>query len=111
MVRMGRRVPILALLITPFLAAPALQAQAAPVPTTTCQVLPADNIWNTDISTLPVHAQSVQWLAAMGPATTKLPPDFGGPPYAFPYNIVNNTHPTVSVTFQYASESDPGPYH
>jgi len=110
MVGMGRRVPIAALLITPFLAAPALPAQAAPVPSTTCQVFPADNIWNTDISTLPVHARSGQWLTSMSAGTTNLHPDFGGPPYGFPFNVVSNTHPTVSVSFQYASESDPGPY-
>src|SRR5947207_15881836 len=46
----------------------------------------------------------------MAASTTKLHPDFGGPPYGFPYNVVGNAHPTVTVSFQYASESDPGPY-
>src|SRR5216684_3041320 len=40
----------------------------------------------------------------------KLHPDFGGPPYGMPFNVVNNTHPTATYTFTYASESDPGPY-
>src|SRR5260370_34278368 len=84
-------------------------AAAAP-PTTNCQVFPADNIWNTDISKLPVHGQSAPWLASMASSTTNLHPDFGGPPYGFPYNVVDNTHATVSVTFQYATESDGGPY-
>src|SRR5256884_5716153 len=84
-------------------------AGAAP-PTTTCQVFPADNVWNADISTLPVHARSAQWLASTAAASTNLHPDFGGPPYGFPYNVVDNTHPIYSVTFLYASESDPGPY-
>jgi hypothetical protein len=88
----------------------AAPVEAAAPPTTSCQVFPADNIWNTDISTVPVHTRSAQWLASMAAATTKLHPDFGAPPYGFPYNIVDNTHPKVSVTFQYASESDPGPY-
>ncbi len=87
-----------------------IPAAAAAPPTTSCQVFPADNVWNTDISALPVHAQSAPWLASMASSTTKLHPDFGGPPYGFPYNVVDNTHATVSVTFQYASESDPGPY-
>jgi hypothetical protein len=87
-----------------------LPVAAAAPPGTSCQVFPADNIWNTDISSLPVHGQSVQWLASMSSSTTNLHPDFGGPPYGFPHNIVDNTHATVSVTFQYASESDPGPY-
>src|SRR6202048_359781 len=85
-------------------------AAAAPVPTTSCQVFPADNVWNTDISTLPVHARSAQWLTSMAASTTNLHPDFGGPPYGFPFNVVDHTHTTASVTFQYASESDAGPY-
>src|SRR5438445_6096627 len=84
-------------------------AAAAPVPSTSCQVFPADNVWNTDISTLPVHARSAQWLASMT-STTNLHPDFAGPPYGFPFNVVDRTHPSVSVTFQYASESHAGPY-
>jgi hypothetical protein len=100
-------------LIVPLLAAAVLDAVpaagAAP-PTTSCQVFPADNVWNADISTRPVHARSAQWLASSSAATTNLHPDFGAPPWGFPYNVVDNTHPTVSVTFQYASESDPGPY-
>ena len=84
-------------------------AAAAPVPSTSCQVFPADNVWNTDISTLPVHARSAQWLASMA-STTNLHPDFGCSPYGFPFNVVDRTHATVSVTFQYASESDAGPY-
>jgi len=87
-----------------------LPVAAAAPPTTNCQVFPADNIWNTDISKLPVQGQSAQWLASMASSTTNLHPDFGGPPYGFPYNIVDNTHATVSVTFLYASESDAGPY-
>src|SRR5438552_8704304 len=88
----------------------AAPAEAAVPPTTNCQVFPGDNIWNTDISTMPVHARSAQWLASMAASTTKLHPDFGAPPYGFPYNVVDGTHPKVSVSFQYASESDPGPY-
>jgi hypothetical protein len=88
----------------------AVLAGAAPVPSTSCQVFPQDNIWNTDISTLPVNARSAQWLASTAAATTNLHPDFGAPPYGFPFTVVDNTHPTVAVTFQYAGESDPGPY-
>jgi fibronectin type III domain protein len=101
------------ILVASILLAPVLStvpASAAPVPSTTCQVFPADNIWNTDISALPVHPRSPQWLASMAASTTNLHPDFGTPPYGFPFNVVDNTHPLVTVTFQYASESDPGPY-
>src|SRR2546423_12783065 len=110
---MGRPVVPISLVAMAALAtgvAGAIPASAAAPPTTSCQVLPADNIWNTDIAALPVHAQSAQWLASMAFSTTKLHPDFGGPPYGVPHNVVDNTHATLSGTFQYASESDPGPY-
>jgi hypothetical protein len=100
-------------LILPLLAVAALgtiPAEGAAPPTTTCQVFPADNIWNTDISTMPVHARSAQWLASSSAASTHLHPDFGAPPWGMPYNVVDNSHPTYSITFTYASESDPGPY-
>jgi hypothetical protein len=107
------RVGRLAWLMAPLLAIGVVEvesADAAAPPTTSCRVFPSDNIWNTDISTLPVHARSAQWLASMAASTTNLHPDFGTPPYGFPFNVVSSSHPTVSVTFQYASESDPGPY-
>jgi hypothetical protein len=75
-----------------------------------CPVFPADNIWNKDISALPVHARSAQWLKTMHASTTKLHPDFGRPPYGLPYADVDDTHSTVSIEFDYADESDPGPY-
>ena len=85
--------------------------QAAPVPATTCSVFPSNNIWNADISSLPVHAQSAAWLNSTGANSgTKLHPDFGGPPYGIPFNVVDNSHATTNFTFQYAGESDPGPY-
>src|ERR671924_913073 len=76
-----------------------LPANAAPPPSTSCQVFPSNNIWNADISRLPVHAGSAQWLASMNAATTKLHPDFGGPPYGFPFNVVDNSHATQAVNF------------
>ena len=42
-----------------------------------CPMFPADNVWNTDISGLPVDAHSAAWLASMDSATTNLHPDFG----------------------------------
>jgi hypothetical protein len=79
-----------------------------------CPVFPANNIWNTDISRLPADSHSAAWLRSMNSAGTFLHPDFGpnpgGFPYGIPYNIVTNAHPLVSITFQYASQSDKGPY-
>jgi hypothetical protein len=107
---MRRAVPALVALLVVVVVPSALPAHAAPVPSTGCQVLPSDNIWNTDISNLPVDPYSAQWMSSMNAATNNLHPDFGGPPYGFPFNVVDNTHPTVNVSFQYASESDAGPY-
>jgi hypothetical protein len=85
-------------------------AGAAPVPATSCAVFPANNIWNTDISAMPVNSHSAAWLTSTGATGGRLlHPDFGAPPYGIPFNIVDNSHPTASFTFQYASESDPGP--
>jgi len=69
-------------LILPLLAVTVMvpvQAEGAAPPTTSCQVFPGDNIWNTDISTLPVHARSAQWLSSMAASSTNLHPDFGPP--------------------------------
>jgi hypothetical protein len=79
-----------------------------------CPMFPASNVWNTDISQLPVDAHSAAWMRSMGSASLDLHPDFGPNPGGFPFgipdNIVTSAHPLVPVTFQYASESDKGPY-
>jgi hypothetical protein len=79
-----------------------------------CPVFPAGNIWNTDISKLPVNSHSAAWLRSMDSATTFLHPDFGpnsgGFPFGIPYTVVTSAHPLVSITFQFAPESDKGPY-
>lgn len=77
-------------------------------------MFPASNVWNTDISRLPVHSRSAAWMQSMDSAHTYLHPDFGpntgGYPYGLTFNIVTNAHPLVSLRFEYASESDRGPY-
>jgi hypothetical protein len=103
----------------PAQAAPAAPGSAAVGGTTVrgaagCPMFPADNVWNTDISKLPVNPLSAAWMKSMDSATTYLHPDFGpdpgGYPYGIPYNVVTNAHPLVSITFTYASQSDKGPY-
>jgi hypothetical protein len=80
---------------------------AAAVPGTTCHVFPANNVWNTDISRLPVNSHSAAWLASSQASTHNLHPDFGGSPYGIPFNVVHTSHPTTNFTFQYWDESDP----
>jgi hypothetical protein len=79
-----------------------------------CPMFPADNVWNTDISKLPVNPRSAEWMKSMDSAGTFLHPDFGpdqgGYPYGMPFNIVTNAHPLVRVKFTYASQSDKGPF-
>src|SRR5438477_13053875 len=63
----------------------AARLAAAPVPGTGRTVFPADNIWNTNVSTLPVDPKSGAWLASMNAGSTNLHPDFGQPPYGLPF--------------------------
>jgi hypothetical protein len=100
--------------------AAAVRSQAAKVAGTTvpgapnCPMFPANNIWNTDISELPVAVHSTAWLRSTDAGSTYLHPDFGpdtgGYPYGIPYAVVTSAHPTVSMRFQYASESYRGQY-
>lgn len=79
-----------------------------------CSVFPGDNIWNTPVDTLPVDARSGDYVSAIG-SDTGLHPDFGaglwaGGPIGIPYITVTSAQPFVPVDFDYADESDPGPY-
>jgi hypothetical protein len=81
------------------------------IPGTHCTAFPADNVWHADISSLPVAKRSKQWVANIG-RSDDLHPDFGPSfgaqpvPYGIPVTVVSGSHPTVHVTFQYASQSD-----
>ena len=108
--RMGFRTAIgVAVALIATIAPPthARSVAAAAVPGTTCQVFPANNVWNADISTLPVNSRSAAWLVSTQASTRLLHPDFGGPPYGIPFNVVHTNHATTKFTFQYWDESDP----
>jgi hypothetical protein len=74
---------------------------------------PDDNPWNQDISKAPVDPNSAKLIASIG-LDKPLHPDFGttwrGRPTGFQYIVVPGTQPKVPVKFEYADESDPGPY-
>lgn len=111
---MGKSLVVAAALIASLLA-PAQPAGALPHPSAPdCEIFPSNNVWHADVSSLPVHPRSSDWLAAMGGASRHLHPDFGpsglSQPYGIPYNIVAGSHAKHSVDFSYADESDPGPY-
>lgn len=75
---------------------------------------PSDNAWNRDVSGDAVDPASATLIAACGGASTGLHPDFGtvwqGAPIGIPYVVVAGTQGRVPVSFDYADESDPGPY-
>jgi hypothetical protein len=92
----------------------ASMAWARPLPGTTCPVFPADNPWNTPVDNLPVESDSATIIDSIG-ASKGLHADFGsglwqGQPIGIPYNVVPKTQRKYTVTFDYADESDPGPY-
>ena len=75
-------------------------------------LFPQDSYWNQPIDDAPVDPNSDAIIASMG-ADTGLHTDFGccwGGPFGIPYVVVDETTPEVPVSFQYADESDPGPY-
>ncbi|MCE9606174.1 MAG: hypothetical protein K8U03_14855 [Planctomycetia bacterium] len=76
-------------------------------------LLPASDEWNRDISQDAVDPLSDALIASIG-AEKSLHEDFGsiwqGMPAGIPYYIVGGDQPRVPVSFEYADESDPGPY-
>jgi hypothetical protein len=81
-----------------------------PIAGTSCSEFPGSNWWHADISELPVHSRSRQWLSHMSTGSD-LHPDFGpsygdGPDYGIPVTVVRPDHRKVRVRFQYAGESD-----
>ena len=93
---------------TPRPATPAPVATPAP-PSSPCYVFPSSNVWNRDISGLPVASNSDAMVSAIG-RSDYLHPDFDAIGDGIPFNIVNSSTPTYTVSFQYADESDAGPY-
>ena len=89
-------------------AAPAFGARLPSAPN--CPIFPASNPWNRDISALPVAPDSATLLASIG-LDASLHPDFSNQGrYGIPFNVVKKTQKKSRVTFDYADESDRGPY-
>ena len=74
---------------------------------------PPDNPWNSPVDTAAVDPNSAAIISNIG-LTTSFHPDFGanynGGPFGIPYVVVSGTQARVNVSFDYADESDPGPY-
>ena len=77
-----------------------------------CRIFPPDNIWNTDISTLPVHSMSATWVATIGASKT-LWAGFYPNTFGMKYVLTSASTPMVPITIvgQDPRDSDvPGPY-
>jgi hypothetical protein len=96
-----------AVVVAAGLSAGAAAPKAAPIPSAPkCHIFPAGNVWNQDISGLPVAPDSDTLIHTIG-LNTGLHPDFGSyAGYGIPYNSVPDTRRKVKVRFDYASESD-----
>lgn len=73
---------------------------------------PADNLWNTDISSAQVDSNSANYINFIG-SSIGLHPDFGSGEYqgssiGIPYVVVNGGFVPIDFT-AYGDESDPGP--
>jgi len=76
-----------------------------------CNVFPANDEWNLDVSGATVDAGWTQKLMNWVGSTLKLHPDFGGTQYGIPINVVPANTPLVDVSFDsWPQESDPPPY-
>ncbi len=79
-----------------------------------CPVFPANNPWNQRVDSLPVASDSAKLIASIG-LSDPVHPDFGsglwdGGPIGIPYVVVSGRTRKVPVSFEYASESNRGPY-
>ena len=86
-----------------------LPAQSIPI-----KLFPDNNIWNTPIDNAPLHANSATYVSTIG-ASIGLHPDFGsglynGSPMGIPYVLVGAGQKMRAISFDYADESDAGPY-
>jgi len=79
-----------------------------------CPILPKSNAFNQRVDRLPVAGNSATLVNSIG-AEARFHADFGsgtydGGPIGIPYTVVGKRQKKVPVTFEYADESDRGPY-
>ena len=93
----------------PLLAAVVGLTAAAPPRLAGCRVFPASNPWNQRVDKLPIAAGSATIVESIG-RDAPLHADFGSGPIGIPYDVVSRSTPRSRVVFDYAGESDRGPY-
>jgi hypothetical protein len=101
---------VLVVLLAGGASAQALRLPGAP----RCPVFPKSNAWKQRVDRLPVAANSAQIVSSIG-ADRGLKADFGsglweGAPIGIPITVVGRRQPKKRVAFEYADESDRGPY-
>jgi hypothetical protein len=109
-VRVALAVAVAAALVSAGSTADALRLPSAP----RCPVFPTSNPWNQRVDRLPVAANSEAIIRSIG-VDDHLHADFGsglwnGGPIGIPITVVRGTQRKVPVAFEYADESDRGPY-
>jgi len=107
-----RRLALLGLAVLALGVAVASAARLPQAPA--CPVFPATSAWNKRVDTLPVASNSARIVAAIGAGDT-MHADFGsglweGGPIGIPITVVRATQAKSRVAFEYADESDKGPY-
>jgi hypothetical protein len=109
---MKRRLPLLVVCV---LALGGSSAQALRMPTAKrCPVFPKSSPWNQRVDQLPVAPSSDEIVRSIG-AGGSVHADFGsglweGAPIGIPITVVGKHQPRKRVSFEYADESDRGPY-
>jgi hypothetical protein len=105
----------LTVLLVALLVLSATPAAATPLPgAPRCPVFPRTNVWNKPVDRLPIAANSEAIVAAIG-LDDHVHADFGsglwdGGPIGIPVTVVGRSTPRSRVRFEYADESDRGPY-
>jgi hypothetical protein len=105
----------IALFTTLAFALTAGSAGAYPLPgARQCPVFPASSVWNKRVDALPVARNSSAIVGSIG-AALNVHADFGsgpwnGGPIGIPITVVGSSTPKRIVRFDYAEESDRGPY-
>jgi hypothetical protein len=109
-------VKLLAAAATALVATAAGSASSTTLPTIAgCPVFPATSVWNKPVDKLPVASDSAAIISSIG-VDTGVHADFGSGLYdgsriGIPYVVVRGSKtPKSRLTFDYADESDKGPY-
>jgi hypothetical protein len=109
---MSRRILLLCLSVLALggSSAQALRLPAAP----RCTVFPRTSPWNQRVDRLPIADNSDEIISSIG-ARTGLHADFGsglwkGAPIGIPITVVGRRQAKSRISFEYADESDRGPY-